>query len=203
MSLNRHKSVISFLLLVLLTTVVQATTVLQQSLPAMTKNAELIFEGTVVGLQAERSGKRIYTWVTFEVTDVIKGDYHDSIIKLRYLGGKVADMRIEIAEMSLPKMGEVGIYLVESTSKQTVHPLIGWGQGHFLVKSDKKTARLKIYNSQGLPVLNIDVPSENRLTKISSRIAAGVKLGSASNSGRLDNRPMDVKDFKMQLKAWR
>jgi len=137
------KGVIGFLLLALLATVTQATTILQQSLPVMTKSAELIFEGTVVGLQTERSDKHIYTWVTFEITDVIKGDYHDSVIELRYLGGAVAGMRVEIAEMSLPEVGEAGIYLVESTSRKTVHPLIGWGQGHFLVKPDKKNSQVK------------------------------------------------------------
>jgi len=48
----RRNSMISLFVLLLITSVVQATTIVQQSLQALTKNAELIFEGTVVGIQS-------------------------------------------------------------------------------------------------------------------------------------------------------
>jgi len=134
---------------------------------------------------------------------VIEGDYADDVIELRYLGGTVVDMRSVIAEMEFPEIGETGIYFVESTSNQLVHPLIGWGQGHFLLKAESRSARLKVYNSQGLPVEALKVPAENQSMKINSHTAAGVKLGQHHSDENSENKAMDLKEFKMQLKAWR
>jgi hypothetical protein len=105
-------------------------------LEEMLANSQLVFEGRVVGLKVRGGpGKRqIYTYITLEILDVIKGDYTGNTIELRYLGGKLGEESLAVTDMELPQLGEHGIYFVERLQQGLVHPLYGWQQGHFLVE---------------------------------------------------------------------
>lgn len=60
--------------------------------------------------------------------------------------------------MVYPKLGERGIYFVESLSQQNINPLMGWSQGHFLIESDAlQTDRVMTDNH--LPVLGVELGS--------------------------------------------
>ena len=115
----------------------QATSVRQVTMDEMLQFCEFVFEGKVLGLEAkENNQKRIHTYVIFEIQDIIKGDYSSDTITLSFLGGTIGDVTMAVSDMKFPKEGERGIYFVESLDRLQVHPLYGWSQGHFIVKTD-------------------------------------------------------------------
>ncbi len=114
-----------------------ATSVRQVTINEMLEKAQFVFEGRVTALESrESSRKRIHTYITFEITDIIKGEYGSNFITLRFLGGRVGDVTLVVSDMRLPQVGEHGIYFVESLNRMQVNPLYGWSQGHFIVERD-------------------------------------------------------------------
>lgn len=114
----------------------RATSVLQLDFAEVADTAELIFEGRVLSLQARRMpGGAIHTFVRFRVLDVVKGDHPGDEIELSFLGGRVGDAQLQVAEMQMPVEGETGFYFVESLRRPLVHPLVGWKQGHYLIEA--------------------------------------------------------------------
>jgi hypothetical protein len=129
-----------------------AASVLEVSMDEMLQQSQLVFEGTVTSIEArENSQKRIHTYVTFEIKDIIKGEYHSNIITLSFLGGTVGDVTMSVSDMRLPQEGEHGIYFVESLERLQVHPLYGWSQGHFIVERDV-TGSERIMTNKRLPI---------------------------------------------------
>ncbi|PKN88828.1 MAG: hypothetical protein CVU51_03140 [Deltaproteobacteria bacterium HGW-Deltaproteobacteria-1] len=129
-----------------------ASSVREVSLNEMIQKSQFVFEGTVTAIEArENSKKRIHTYVTFEISDVIKGEYPRKIITLRFVGGTVGVVTMAVSDMRLPKEGEHGIYFVESLERLQVHPLYGWSQGHFIVERDA-TGIERVMTNRRLPI---------------------------------------------------
>jgi hypothetical protein len=129
-----------------------ASSVREVSLNEMLQQSQFVFEGTVTAIEArENSQKRIHTYVTFEIKDIIKGKYHSNIITLSFLGGTVGDVTMAVSDMRLPQEGEHGIYFVESLERLQVNPLYGWSQGHFIVERDV-TGSERIMTNRRLPI---------------------------------------------------
>jgi len=118
-----------------------AGTVLKIDFNSAVNGSELIFEGTVISKETRISPiSRIpFTYLNFKIIDVIKGSYSDPTIEIGFMGGSLGDETLIVSDMRMPKIGERGIYFVESLSKQQIHPLIGWQQGHYLVISNPQT----------------------------------------------------------------
>ena len=76
----------------------RAASVEQVSLQEMVERCELVLEGRVVGQRvAAGKGKReIFTYVTLEVLDVVKGDYAAQTVELRYLGGSLGGRTLRL-----------------------------------------------------------------------------------------------------------
>ena len=91
-----------------------ASSVLAISLELLSAGSELIFEGEVVNVQSTLDTDQvgIHTYVTFRVNDVIKGEYLEQEIVLRFLGGTVGDFSLEVADSTFPAVEEKGIYFV-------------------------------------------------------------------------------------------
>lgn len=155
--------------------VVTASTIVQKSFTQVSTQAELVFEGRVSGLWTETSGKKIYTWIEFEILDVIKGNYPNTQLSLRYLGGSSGDITMKVDRMAQPEIGEQGIYFVNSLDNKSVHPLVGWGQGHFILKPLKAGGELKVHDSKGRAVSNI-TSTENKLRKFNASTASGLEF---------------------------
>jgi hypothetical protein len=114
-----------------------ATTLVQLSFDEVVASSELVFEGRVVSVEARETGPRsIHSFVTFEIMEIIKGDLIASTLELRYLGGRVGNRQMEVIDINVPVPGETGIYFVESMREMQIHPLVGWSQGHFLIRQD-------------------------------------------------------------------
>lgn len=100
--------------------------------------SELVFEGLVIEKEYKipEDRNRVYTYVTFEILDIVKGHHERKTITLRYPGGVIGDMVYRISDMKIPEESEHGIYFVKSQKKRYVHPLTGWSQGQMLVVKD-------------------------------------------------------------------
>jgi hypothetical protein len=170
-----------------------ASTVLEVSLDDMLQNAEFVFEGNVIAVESKQSDpKRIHTYVTFEVEDVIKGDYPKREITIRYLGGQVENLTVKVSGLRLPELGEHGIYFVESIRRNQVNPIFGWDQGHFIINKDGN-GNQRLLTNKRLPVLAVKknaVPSEK---KINSRgVARELEVGQTDES----DKALTVEQFK-------
>ena len=138
----------------------RATTLLEMDIDSVTGQAELIFQGTVIASESvQEINGQIRTYVTFQVEEVLKGDYQDATLELSFLGGNINGRGTVVSAMRQPESGESGIYFVESLSENLINPLLGWSQGHFLINSDQRGIRRMTTNSR-LPVLDIRPMSE-------------------------------------------
>lgn len=133
-----QRNIIIFILSLLISTQVLATTVLKVEMNELAQNAELVFEGKVLSKQvrASKSNGRPCTYFIFSVIDVIKGAYDQPEIELCFAGGTLNGLTMKVSDMTMPTVGETGIYFVDALGKEPIHPLLGWSQGHYLVKKD-------------------------------------------------------------------
>lgn len=152
-----------------------ATTVLQTSIVEMLAHSELVFEGYVIGVEskADPEDRLVYTHVTFELLDLIKGDWSDPTIELRFLGGTVGGKTLSVADMRIPKLDEHGIYFVEAPARSQVNPLYGWAQGHLrLVRANG--GPLRVITADGKPVIGIDDQTRGLGKALSTGVARGL-----------------------------
>ncbi len=165
------------LALCLMPGLLSASSIKRADMAEITRDAQLVFEGRVIGTRVEQApGERsIHTWVRFEVLDIVKGSYDKPVIELSFLGGTRGDLTVRVSDMQIPRMGEHGIYFVEDTERRLVNPLIGWSQGHFLVKYDQKLKRQTITTLDGKVVRDVDTGARrSSLAELSHGIAYGV-----------------------------
>lgn len=180
-----------------------ATSVLQVSLDEIIQKSQFVFEGKVTSLETEKnSQKRIHTYITFEITDIIKGEYNSNIIKLRFLGGTVGDLTLAVGDMQYPKEGEHGIYFVESLDRFQVNPLYGWSQGHFLVERDAKGIE-RVLTNKGLPVTGVTDDVSNQQTAAGKEntlsLSKGVVRDLSVAEDAKDNGGLSLDEFKKVL----
>lgn len=177
-----------------------ASSVLEVSLNEMLQQSQFVFEGTVTAIEAkENSQKRIHTYVTFEIKDIIKGKYHSNTITLSFLGGTVGDVTMAVSGMKFPQMGEHGIYFVESLERVQVHPLYGWSQGHFIVERDV-TGSERIMTNRRLPITAVmDTMQDEQMTPDKERTQAPSKGVVRDLVIAKDKEGLTVDEFKRVL----
>jgi len=180
-----------------------AASVRQVSMDEMLHACQFVFEGTVLTLEAEEnSQKRIHTYVTFEIQDIIKGEYSSNSITLSFLGGTVGDVTMGVSDMKIPQVGERGIYFVESLERSQVHPLYGWSQGHFLIQPDDTGIdRVMTNNEQPVTEVMKDTSveqmnsSQTTVPSLSKGVVRGVTLALKDN-----NKGLTAEEFKKILR---
>ena len=152
-----------------------ATTIVLKSFEQVVQGSELIFEGKVISKETRlsTSNDMPFTYFLFEIIDIVIGDYTGSTIELGFMGGLKGDMILEISDMTMPEMGERGIYFVTNQNKLQMHPLSGWHQGHYLV-----------------------VDSINRGVKVAVPVKNKEAIKNLSKAARL----LTVEDFKNNIR---
>tara|TARA_R100001377_G_scaffold62270_1_gene38128 strand:- start:407 stop:1051 length:645 start_codon:yes stop_codon:yes gene_type:complete len=180
----------------------QASTVLQMSFEEVVDAAELVFEGRVTGLRSQSSADgSIHTLVSFQISDVIKGEFAGAAIELRFLGGQVGMRGLQVSDMRMPEQGETGIYFVESLRDFQVNPLVGWAQGHFLIEDLGSGASL-VTTAGHVPVVSVQsadgAPASLAEAQFSKGVAKGVSVraGIASKA----SRGLSAQQFKASVR---
>lgn len=176
-----------------------ATSVREVSLDEMLQQSQFVFEGTVTAIEArENSQKRIHTYVTFEIQDIIKGEYHSNVITLSFLGGTVGDVTMAVSDMLLPQEGEHGIYFVESLERLQVNPLYGWSQGYFIVERDVAGTE-RVMTNRRLPITGITdaqiTPGKESMQTLSKGVLRNLVVG---QEGKV-NTGLTADEFKRIL----
>ena len=174
--------VVAALTLCVCAAVPSSSSVLAVSLEQLSTSSQLIFEGEVVGKTSEFNANQtsIHTYVTFRMVDVVKGTYNEPEITLRFLGGTVGEIGLNVSDSTLPELGETGIYFVESLERFQVNPLYGMDQGHFLVLESNGQRIMATRNRRVITgLLSDDQPSVEGL---SNGIARGLSVNEAGAS---------------------
>lgn len=154
-----------------------AASVREVAMTEMLQMCQLVFEGKVVSIEAkEDDRKRIHTFVTFEIQEIIKGEHSNKTITLSFLGGTVGDVTMMVGDMKFPEVGEHGIYFVESLKRTQVNPLYGWSQGHFLVETDE-TGTERVLSRSRHPVTEVRSNTEITVTQVPAGLSTGVARG--------------------------
>lgn len=161
-------------------------------------DSEFVFEGKVIALvyKVPTDRNTIYTFVTFEINDVIKGDYVEKLIEIRYPGGKNGDQIEVVSDMIIPQVGEEGIYFVKSLTKHYIHPLTGWAQGQMVVVKDE-TGKKRVFSVSGESIYSVNslVSNKSGSDELSADVAMGVLTGSQTDQA------ISLDEVKNQLKA--
>ena len=156
--------------------------VLSVSLEQLSTASQLIFEGEVVGKTSEFNANQtsIHTYVTFRMVDVVKGTYNQPEITLRFLGGTVGEISLNVSDSTLPELGEAGIYFVESLERFQVNPLYGMDQGHFLIFESTGQRIMTTRNKRVITgLMTNDLPPA---TGLSDGITRGLSVNEAGSS---------------------
>ncbi len=69
-----------------------ATTLLKLDLETLTSKSEAIVQGTVSEIEYTKQDGRIYTYITLNVKEVLKGSQGMKEVQFRVLGGRVGDL---------------------------------------------------------------------------------------------------------------
>jgi len=201
-----RKDIYSILLCVLVTytSSSEATTILGMDIDKVANDSELVFEGEVILSETRQNSNTgiIHTYVTFEVHDVIKGDFSADTIELKFAGGTFRGHIVEVRGLEIPKEGEEGIYFVESTSRDLLNPILGWSQGHFIIEQESGERRVKTINLQAVTDIQSvsSIPSTIKKPQViiegDGDVAAGVLVESGASS---IERALTVKEFKNRI----
>lgn len=161
--MHYRNTAVILLVLGLLHTSGQATTLLEMDIDSVADRAELIFLGNVLTSESIQNINGQYrTYVTFQVQEVLKGNYPGDSLELSFFGGNINGRGTVVSDLRRPEPGEAGIYFVESLSEDMINPLLGWSQGHFLIRNDQHGIA-RVTTNRREPVLEIqsmsDVPT--------------------------------------------
>lgn len=175
-----------------------ASSVLQMGLTQIVTSAELVFEGQVLGSEVRAvPGQRfVFTFVKFQVLDVIKGKDPGPTIELPFLGGSVGNQTLAVSDMHLPEVGEHGIYMVSSTGGLRVNPLYGWDQGHFVAKTDPADGSVRMFTRDGHALTGF-VPEQ---ADVAAGLSRGYPRGLMAQKQSEGAAAMTVDQFKQGLR---
>ncbi|MFN3163577.1 MAG: hypothetical protein ACE37N_08880 [Pseudohongiellaceae bacterium] len=184
-----------------------ATSLFSLSIDEVAEDAELIFEGSVLSREArvDTASGIIYTYVTFSVGEVIKGNYSGEQLELRFTGGEVNGEIVEVSGLTLPAAGEQGIYFVESLYRDLVNPLLGWSQGHYLIVEQDGEQQITTNDRQ--PITSIQpqaqVPATLRRPQriIDGKHAAATGVVTSNAAALSVERPLTPAQFKARIRA--
>lgn len=176
-----------------------ASTVKQIGVDDLIAQSELVFEGNVLSAESRWNDSKtlIKTFITFEIIDVISGEYQQSTLELSFIGGKIGDNFVEAQGLRQPQVGEKGIYFIRSTTQSLANPIVGWSQGQFLLEKDSAGNDIVMTDAHQ-PVIGL---SETNTITNASALSEGVAQGvMVMESITTKQSVMTASDFKRQLK---
>lgn len=189
------------LLMAFVSTSAWASSVRAVDVGEMLEHAELVFEGQVIAERVKRGDRKrdIYTEVTFQVTDVIKGEFDADAIVLSFSGGAIDGEAVVVSDLNRPRVGDRGVYFVESMQRRQVHPLYGWDQGLFVVEPDLASGASVVKTQSRKAIYGVS--SSQAASDADSGLSNGVAIGLRLQRRSADERPMTLDQFKDTLRG--
>lgn len=134
--------IISTISVLLIPFTIHATTLVKRGFNEAIERSGFIFEGEVLSKYTSFSEDNltIYTFVTFSKRDVLKGTIPNEQIELRFVGGEVNGIVLNVPGMPTFEIGEKGIYFLkfEYDPTKTISPVYGFENGKFLIQTDSQ-----------------------------------------------------------------
>ena len=177
---------------------IRASDILEVSFDDLVTNADLIVEGRVVNVEARQDAQKPFIWthITVEILEIIAGEYGPSRIELAFLGGSIGGRTLNVQGMTMPELGERGVFFIESLGQRQIHPLLGWDQGHIRVERSPDGAdEVKTYNRR--PIVGIGQTAQQRRGALSTGVALGLQTPDEHAPGR---RGMQLAAFKTAIR---
>ena len=186
-----------YLVSILFALQVQGATILSLGTAELVNKSEIVFEGEVINTRsASNKQGRIYTFVKFQVKDVITGNTNvGDQLELRFTGGIVDGLALDVG-VRIPKKGETGIYFVERVRAGLINPLLGWSQGHFTIRKDGK-----VIASNAQPVFDVKNSGYSRSPSISQGVAKGIITSKQVITNESQSSAMTVEQFKSVIRS--
>lgn len=191
---------------------VQATVVPRADAGSLADQSALVFIGTVVDHQAAvtRDGIYPYTFVTFNVEDVLKGEA-DLQITLRFDGGPVGNEFVEVTGVPRFEIGGRHLLFVAG-AEQAFCPLTGWFQGKLDFVKHPEDGRDVLVDYQGRPVTGV---SNDRFVRGAARLTGrpepkkvqllkenNVKITFQSNEAVATSEEIAADNAVEEIKSW-
>ncbi len=161
-----------------------ATTLRPMDVSELIDRSELIFTGVAIDRQVatSRDGRYPFTFITFNVQSVLKGDVDGSQLTLRFEGGDIGDEHIEVVGM--PRFDRDASYLLfVADNGKAISPVVGWSQGQFeLLDHPSRPDAKVIVDRDGMAVggiragrfLRTPVERDGRSVRYATRAPRGV-----------------------------
>lgn len=151
-----------------------ATTLLAIGFGDAVERAETVVEAEVRSVRTEwpKGQPHPHTWVELSTLAVLAGSAPETI-RLRFVGGKAGDRRVDVAESPIPVQGERGVFFIESLDRPMLNPLFGWKQGLLRLRKDA-TGEWRVFTADGDAVIGLDVRAKAAPGHFSSGVAAGL-----------------------------
>ena len=134
-----------------------ATVLIPKDVSDLTKEADVVFVGTVIDITSEWADpdkSRIYTYVAFDNLEIIAGDYQNSSLTVRFSGGEMDDVKILYAGVPQFNLGERNLIFLRGNYIELC-PVVGWIQGRFRVLYDENVGEHVIHTDDGKPIAGI------------------------------------------------
>jgi len=159
-SIMKRHTVVFFALILLSAGMAQSSKVLPLNLPQIVEDAGKIFVGkcTVVKSGKDPESQLIVTWITFKVSQGIKGDIEETET-IKQVGGSHEGVTVSSFTPKF-KVGEEVLLFVYPNSAVGLTSAVGLNQGKFLIYSDKETGKKKVTNGMPENVLFSSQPSK-------------------------------------------
>lgn len=150
--------IVAWGLLLLSAVGLEATTVRAPEFDQLVKRADRIVHGTVTATRAfwdEYEGRKlIRTEVSVRAVRTIGKPLEEGMVTLRFLGGQVDDMIMNVAGMPNFASGDE-VVLFERGNGHSVCPLVGWKYGHYRVSRKADGSDPTVRRSDFSPLLEV------------------------------------------------
>ena len=121
---------------------------------------------------------------------------------MKFTGGTSNGETIKVNGLIIPQSAEQGIYFVESTCENLINPLVGWSQGHFIIK--EIDGERVIYTTGHSPVVDVQSVSSippsikrpNATIEENNGTAAGVLV---DDGGEMRRQLLQVNELKSEI----
>lgn len=113
------------------------------------RKSAVIIIGKVIGQESwwDNEYRRIYTYVTIEVDEKIKGDDIGKIIKIKIPGGVVGEIGMTVSDITPFSKGEEDFLFLKKIENKNTYELIGKNQGRMIIVTDSETHEKFVRNA--------------------------------------------------------
>lgn len=140
-------------------TIATATSIRPPNFEQLVENSGKVVRATIESVRPyedSHQGERIVrTEVTLNVLESIAGNVAPGELKIKYLGGQVGDLRLEVGAMPNFKPGsEVVLFL--HPHDRFICPTVGWGHGKYQVDRSSADGVARVRRSNGELLQGLD-----------------------------------------------